>query len=174
MRGFSSLILLGLGLATAWVAVSFTLPAFQIALNEFGRWNAIRSESADLTVLRDEIKKIKLGDIQKYSETLNYFLPKEYRAEEIILLLDGFVKGSGLSIGEIELNKIQVPQDARFVTPLGKVEIKLKANGSYSAFKKFLQYLETSARVFDVAQLELTREKGELAGEMTIYAYHLQ
>lgn len=175
MKYLSLVIIAGLAVAAIWVVTTFTFPAFQEALSQFQQWNALRSENAELAAIQAEVKKIPLGDIQKNAAQFDYDLPKDYRSEELILLLQGFVKGSGVQVSDIKFTQIPAATSSiSFVTPVSQVRIDLKASGTYSQMHQLLSYLETSARVFDVKFMEFSSEKGQLSSGFTIYTYHLQ
>ncbi len=156
----------------AWV--EGTLPAFERYIAEYQQWAAISAENQEFRVLQEEVKKVKIGDIQEYATTFDYFLPKEYRPQEIVLLLRGFVRGSGAEIDKIAFSREERAGTAKIVAPLGVVKIDLTLRGSYDEIRKFLNYLETSGRIFDTGELSIKKERGALFVDTVVYGYFVR
>ncbi|HUQ29932.1 MAG TPA: type 4a pilus biogenesis protein PilO [Candidatus Paceibacterota bacterium] len=130
------------------------------------------ARSGELVAAQNAMDQDALGRLLK-------MLPDSVNNVRSILDLDGLAARTGVAISSIDVSResaAQATEDgASAQSPVGSVELSLSGKGTYAAFQKFLQGIETSQRLLDITDLTIIgSDTGVYTYQMTARLYWLR
>jgi Tfp pilus assembly protein PilO len=124
---------------------------------------------------------VELNDSKKEVRITDEALPLVGRISRLDLLLDSLAKSSGLQVAQINPEILpdfvsagnrEIMEDPFAASrSLQTTDVSMLVTGTIDQFRNFLQLLETSGRVLDVSELEITTAEGVNRYRLTIKAY---
>jgi len=149
------------------VLFRFVFPAYKEIQNLRGKLFAEKRVLSEQKNALQQIQKLsrEYKGIRKIEKELSLILPLEPNLPECLNQYHEIAKGSGVEIQSLSLNKLGIEKPASTLTKgLGKIRFKLKILGFYNNVKKFIETLETNARISDIYsfKIEPTTIKGNL------------
>lgn len=111
---------------------------------------------------------VQYQSIANLQENLALALPTEERIPDILNQLQGIAKASGVLIESVDLQilPIRSKNQNAVIEPVGTIEARLTARGTYESIKLYVDSIGTNIRVMDVDTL---RVEGGTEGDVLTY-----
>ncbi len=147
--------------------------------------DSFKQQQATLEADREELNRLinKLEDSEDEIKLVDEAVPLKTRATEISVLIESYSRATGLLLSQLNitgLEKFIAAGDKESLEnpyapgrDLQTADVQVVVTGSIDQFRNFLQLLETSGRIIDVDNLEVTStsEGVTFRLRMKTYAY---
>ncbi len=156
---------------------------FLLVLPQFNEFSSARSVLAERELLLEDTQaaEANIGRLQQeYQQqealirNVLFALPDQERYDAITESLQAAAQASGMQIRSFGLGEAKKGKNK-----YGVIDIKLELNGTYSDLVTFLDALERSLRLYDVASIEVAQggdasNSGILNISLQVHSYSLQ
>jgi len=143
--------------ASAFVIVLVLIPKYQMVAkikNSLSEWEKTLEEQKEYFNKTEE----DLGRLKEYQNEIGKIsmaLPDEPSLPSFFNLVDGLASSNGLFFKNISQFTISQSKE---IPEIKEIDASFTLSGSYEAFKKFISYLETSARMVEIENISLKIE----------------
>lgn len=173
-------LLVGILVIVAWFLVK---PKYEQNKSLRNNLNTIQSEKA---TAENEIAELQtlVGKLKTSSDNLKLVdeaLPLNGRVTKLQALVENLTISSGMQLSFMELsnsgNLVSAGNKNALSDPYGQNrelrtdQLSVSLTGTIDQFKNFLQLLETSSRIIDISDFQISREVDSLKFSMKIKAY---
>ncbi len=116
-------------------------------------------------------------NVGRLQETVSLAMPNGEQAIRALRQIEAVARTSGVVLATVDFKTATLPKvkEGAFVSRLGVIEMRIRADGAYAGLKQFVRLLETGVRVSNMKEFNYTASaRGSDSLNLVVETYYQQ